>query len=1273
MASPALYLSPHPHNFQNAKVLVALEYGRSKTRVVEIRGPAAGDTRSQLPMSRFPSLETESKLCIHGATAVAHYLAPDRMRGCSGKEASLVQQWVNFADSELLQPACAWVFTVLGLLKHNTKDVERAQLDLKKILRFLDDHLRLRTYLVGEGVTLADIAVSCSLLLPYKHAFEPDFRKPYVNVNRWFLTCVNQAEFTRALGAVRLCEKIVPVTAEKCTGPQQLGQNSLSPSRVPLAEEPVKKTAAQLKKDAMKKEKMEKFLQKQDKLKEQQQRQPEKKAKAEKKEKKDLGVIIYDVPTTPGEKKDVNCSMPDSYSPQYVEAAWYPWWEKQGFFKPEYRHAISKPAPKGMFMICIPPPNVTGSLHLGHALTNAIQDSLTRWHRMRGEMTLWNPGCDHAGIATQVVVEKRLWRQSKRTRHDLGRQSFIEEVWKWKNEKGDRIYHQLRKLGSSLDWDRACFTMDPKLSRAVEEAFIRLHDEGVIYRSTRLVNWSCTLNSAISDIEVDKKELTGRTLLPVPNYTEKVEFGVLVSFAYKIDGSGEEVVVATTRVETMLGDSAVAVHPQDPRYQNLKGKFVVHPFCDRKMAIVFDDFVDMDFGTGAVKITPAHDQNDYEVGLRHGLEFINIMDDNGYLINVPEPFLGMKRFDARKAVLEALIQKGLFKEVKENPMVVPVCSRSKDVVEPLLKPQWYVRCAEMAKMAADVVRNGDLKIIPETHLKTWFNWMDNIRDWCISRQLWWGHRTPAYFVTVSDPSVPAGEDADGNYWVSGQTQEIARQKAAKKFNVSPDQISLRQDEDVLDTWFSSGLFPFSIFGWPNETDDLKAFYPGTLLETGHDILFFWVARMVMLGLKLTGKLPFKEVYLHAIVRDAHGRKMSKSLGNVIDPLDVIFGITLEGLYAQLLESNLDPVEIERAKAGQKSDYPDGIPECGTDALRFALCAYTSQGRDINLDVNRILGYRHFCNKLWNATKFAIRGLGENFTPETAVQDPSRGSLIDRWVLSRLSHAVELCNRGFGQYDFPGVTTAVYNFWLYELCDVYLECLKPVFGGSDENAAHVARNVLYTCLDVGLRLLSPFMPFVTEELYQRLPRRSAQEPPSITVTPYPQCEENCWRDEELDRNVEFVTSIIRAIRSLRADYNLTKTKADCYLTCSDENTAALVNMFSSYIQTLSSSKSVSTLVHEECPAGCALAIASDRCTVHLMLKGLIDAEKEVSKLRNKQSDVQKQVAKLTEKLSKPDYQTKVPQKIQEMDSEKLKQIETELQKVEDGIKTFEKLI
>ncbi|MGH0137953.1 UNVERIFIED_CONTAM: hypothetical protein FKN15_030380 [Acipenser sinensis] len=515
-------------------------------------------------------------------------------------------------------------------------------------------------------------------------------------------------------------------------------------------------------------------------------------------------------------------------------------------------------------------------------------------------------------------------------------------------------------VGESLtlaDITVACSLLLPfkyKLSYAVQEAFVQLHEEGVIYRSKRLVNWSCSLNSAISDIE---KELTGRTLLPVPGYKDKVEFGVLVSFAYKIEGSDEEVIVATTRIETMLGDTAVAVHPQDARYQHLKGKTVVHPFCDRKLPVVFDEFVDVNFGTGEMKagegscpvdwiledvvvvvvviITPAHDHNDWEVGQRHDLEFINIIDENGFLINVPPPFLGMKRFDARKAVLEALKQRGQFKEVKDNPMVVPVCSRSKDVVEPLLKPQWYVSCEEMGRQAAEAVRSGELKIIPETHLKTWFNWMDNIRDWCISRQLWWGHRIPAYFVTVNDPSVPPGEDTDGKYWISGRSEEEALEKAAKVFGVPAEKISLRQDEDVLDTWFSSGIFPFSIFGWPNQTQDLRVFYPGTLLETGHDILFFWVARM--------------------------------------------------GLHAQLVDSNLDPVEIEKAKEGQKSDYPNGIPECGTDALRFALCAYTSQGRDINLDVNRILGYRHFCNKLWNATKFAIRVLGEDFKPVAKAQ------------------------------------------------------------------------------------------------------------------------------------------------------------------------------------------------------------------------------------------------------------------------------------------------
>ncbi|XP_067319433.1 valine--tRNA ligase [Anolis sagrei] len=1270
---PTLYLSPHPDNFQNLCVLVAARYGHHEPKVVNLP-PDTELENPSISIPKLPALEMQAGIYVSGPAAVSFLLSSDALRGQGPEASALIRQWISFANLEVAPAACAAAFSVLGVSKQNKQVTDRALAELRNLLGVLDGHLKLRTYLVGEAVTLADVTVACALLLPYKYVLDQALRSSYTNVTRWFLTCINQPEFQAVLGPVKLCEQALGADPSKQNLRESAtGSETQLPEQKDLTEPPPK-SASQLKKEAKKKEKLEKFQQKKEKS--QQQQQGEKKPKAEKKEKKDLGIITYNISTKQGEKKDVTASMPDSYSPQYVEAAWYPWWESQGFFKPEYgRRCVSEPNPRGIFMMCIPPPNVTGSLHLGHALTNAIQDSLTRWHRMKGETTLWNPGCDHAGIATQVVVEKKLWKEQGKTRHDLGRELFIKEVWKWKNEKGDRIYHQLKKLGSSMDWDRACFTMDPKLSRAVEEAFIRLHEEGVIYRSKRLVNWSCTLNSAISDIEVDKKELTGRTLLPVPGYKEKVEFGVLVSFAYKIEGSDDEVVVATTRIETMLGDTAVAVHPQDPRYKHLHGRSVVHPFTKRLLPILCDDFVDMEFGTGAVKITPAHDQNDYEVGLRHGLDFITIFDEDGFLINVPPPFLGMKRFDARRAVLEALKEKGLFKEVKDNPMVVPVCSRSKDVVEPLLKPQWYVRCDTMARGAAEAVRRGDLRIVPDFHLKTWFNWMDNIRDWCISRQLWWGHRIPAYFVTVNDPSVPPGEDMDGKYWVSGRSEQEAKEKAAKVFKVTADKISLRQDEDVLDTWFSSGLFPFSIFGWPNPNEDLHVFYPGTLLETGHDILFFWVARMVMLGLKLTGKLPFREVYLHAVVRDAHGRKMSKSLGNVIDPLDVITGITLEGLHAQLLDSNLDPAEIERAKQGQKSDYPNGIPECGTDALRFALCAYTSQGRDINLDVNRILGYRHFCNKLWNATKFAIRGLGEGFQPQPRPQPSGSESLIDQWILSRLSHAVELCDTGFKAYDFPGITTAIYNFWLYELCDVYLECLKPVFAGQDEAAIQTSRNALYTCLDAGLRLLSPFMPFVTEELFQRLPRRCpSSDPPSICVTSYPSTEEYRWRNEGLDNTVDFVLNIIKAVRSLRADYNLTKTKADCYLQCLDAETAAAVAHCSEYIRTLSSSKQVFILEPgKAAPSGCAVAIASDKCTVHLLLKGLIDAEKEISKLTSKKAELQKQILRLRERMESPDYAAKVPAKVQEADAAKLKQSETELQKSEEAIENFKKML
>ncbi|PIO38859.1 hypothetical protein AB205_0043880 [Aquarana catesbeiana] len=909
----------------------------------------------------LPCLLSPSTGSVWGAWAVSYMLAPESLSGDGDQRSfSLIKQWVNYAETDVLPAA-------YGIDHKPTRD--RARVELHRILEVLDSHLKVRTYLVGERLSLADIAVSCCLIYPFSKVISPSTRQNFANITRWFLTCVNQPQFKEIIGVVALFNGDLKSS--------NLHTPSAPTSTAAVVNGPPK-TAAQLKKESKKKEKLEKFQQKQDKIKVQ---QTEKKPKVEKKEKKELGVITYDIPTPAGQKKET------------LE-------NKMAIVAICYRTSISEPNPKGTFMMCIPPPNVTGSLHLGHALTNAIQDSLTRWHRMRGELTLWNPGCDHAGIATQVVVEKKLWRERGKTRHDLGREAFIDEVWKWKNEKGDRIYHQLRILGSSLDWDRACFTMEPKLSNAVQEAFIRLHEAGVIYRSKRLVNWSCTLNSAISDIEVDKKELTGRTVLPVPGYKEGVEFGVLVSFAYKVQDTGEEVVVATTRVETMLGDTAVAVHPQDQRYQHLKGKSVIHPFANRLLPIVFDEFVDMSFGTGAVKITPAHDQTDYEVGLRHSLDFINIMDDNGLLVNVPKQFLGMKRFDARRAVFEALKEKGLFKEIKDNPMVVPVCSRSKDIVEPLLKPQWYVRCDEMGKKAADVVRNGHLSIKPEFHTKTWFSWMDNIRDWCISRQLWWGHRIPAYFVTINDPSVPPGEDTDGKYWISGRSEEEARQKAAKQFNVAPAKVTLKQDGDVLDTWFSSGLFPFSIFGWPNE----KSFTSASLE----------------------------------------------------DPLS------------------------------------------------------SSQFR--------------------------------------------------------------------------------------------------------------------------------------------------------------------WRHEETERKMDLALLIVKSIRSLRADYNLTKTKADCYVRCEDADTRAVVAAYTSYITVLSSSRSLMILQPADpAPVGSAVNTASDKATVYLILKGLIDVEKEVAKLQVKKTELSRQLEKLQERVSGADYRNKVPTAVQQQDADKMKQLETENQKVVEALSSFQTMM
>jgi valyl-tRNA synthetase len=643
-------------------------------------------------------------------------------------------------------------------------------------------------------------------------------------------------------------------------------------------------------------------------------------------------------------------------------------------------------------------------------------------------------------------------------------------------------------------------------------------------------------------LEVENKDIPGRTLMSVAGYDpkEKFEFGVLNEFAYEVEGTGERIVVATTRIETMLGDTAIAVHPEDKRYTHLHGKFVVHPFIHRRIPVVCDDIaVDMEFGTGAVKITPAHDFNDYEVGKRHNLEFINILNDDGTFNENAGPYAGMKRFHVRNKIIEDLKAKGLFVGVKDNVMTVPICSKSGDIIEPLMKPQWWVKCEGMAEKAMKAVTDGELKIAPKVSEGDWFRWLGNINDWCISRQLWWGHQAPAYFVNIEGETH---DNMDDEMWVSGQDEAAARVEAERKF--PGKKFTLEQDPDVLDTWFSSGLWPFSIQGWPEQTFEMEHFYPASLLETGWDILFFWVARMVMLGIQLTGKVPFSEVFCHAMIRDAHGRKMSKSLGNVIDPVDVIEGISLEGLHKKLYEGNLDPREIKKAEAGQKADFPKGIPECGTDALRFALCAYTTGGRDINLDILRVEGYRKFCNKLWNATRFALMKLGSDFKPAASAEPTGNESLADKWILTKLNKCAIETNKALEERNFMVATNTVYQFWLYELCDVYIEVVKPICDADttgDEAATArkvTAQNTLYTVLEAGLKLMHPFMPFVTEELFQRLGRRPGQEINSIVKASFP-VENKAYDFPEATKEFETVFEGVKAIRSIATQLNQKK--------------------------------------------------------------------------------------------------------------------------------------
>ncbi|KAF9575076.1 hypothetical protein EC968_004301 [Mortierella alpina] len=850
------------------------------------------------------------------------------------------------------------------------------------------------------------------------------------------------------------------------------------------------------------------------------------------------------------------------YDTSTVESGWYEWWESQGFFAPrsasaEGLNSVSgaaddKTSQVSRFTMLTPPPNVTGYLHIGHALTASIQDSIIRWRRMRGESVSWVPGMDHAGISTQTVVEKKLMREQKLTRHDVGRDSFIEQIWDWKYLHGDRITQQLKRLGASMDWDQSFFTLDETRTEAVQSAFIKLFRDGLVYRDTRLVNWCCALETVISDIEVEHEEITGRTMLNVPGRLKKVEFGVLHDFAYKIDGDEtQELVVSTTRIETMLGDEAVAIHPDDTRYTHLHGKHVVHPISGRRLPIICDpELVDMTFGTGVVKVTPAHDPNDFA------------RSDNDEDLSRPK---NMNRFDARDRIVEELKELGVYRgENTNHAMRLGKCSRSGDVIEPMVMPQWYIKCDGMAQRALKDAESKNLTFHPESAIKDWNRWLENIQDWCISRQLWWGHRIPAYKPIFEDgvqsKNVFGVESGDGPWFVAeseAQASVQIQQFLAEK-NLQQLRYRIVQDEDVLDTWFSSGLLPLSALGWTGGSK-IPQRYPTNMIETGTDIMFFWVARMVMLCTHLAGQVPFKDIMFHAMVRDAQGRKMSKSVGNVIDPTHVIEGISLKDLKATLEGGNLAAKEVKRSQTQMEKDFPRGIKASGADALRFALVASTQQSRQINLDLSNVTSAQHFANKLWNVSAFyrtrqndalhsssvsAETVLAHGLT-ELRKSSHSSFSLAERFIMSRLADTVGKANAGMERLEPSATTEILRKFIIQDLCDVYVEFIKPtLFAGDEASKEQKSRlfKVLQTCFDASLRMMHPFMPFVTEELWQRMLPETAPEVTSIMTSSFPTSMDlEPWKDEAAERDMEIALGLIQASRSLRQSHQVPMSK------------------------------------------------------------------------------------------------------------------------------------
>ncbi len=928
--------------------------------------------------------------------------------------------------------------------------------------------------------------------------------------------------------------------------------------------------------------------------------------------------------------------MDKTFDPKAIELRWYQTWEENGWFAPS---GEGRP-----YCIMIPPPNVTGSLHMGHAFQDTIMDGLIRYHRMKGDNTLWQVGTDHAGIATQMVVERLLEAEGK-TRHDLGREKFIERVWQWKEESGGTITRQLRRMGCSVDWSSERFTMDEGLSEAVKEVFVRLYEEGLIYRGKRLVNWDPVLHTAVSDLEVLSQE----------------ENGHLWHMRYPLTNGTGHLVVATTRPETMLGDCAVAVHPGDERYSHLLGEFVELPLTGRKIPIIADEHVDPEFGSGCVKITPAHDFNDYEVWLRHRDETAIADQPHGGLMNIftvdaairandegdrgfiPERYIGMDRYDARKAIIADLEEQGLLEKIEDHRLMVPRGDRSGAVIEPFLTDQWYVKIEPLAKPAIEAVESGHIRFVPDNWKNTYFDWMRNIQDWCISRQIWWGHRIPAWY------------DEQGNVYVGRSESEVRQQHGLA------DDYPLKQDEDVLDTWFSSALWPFSTLGWPEETERLRTFYPTSVLVTGFDIIFFWVARMIMMGLKFMDEVPFHEIYVHGLVRDAEGQKMSKSKGNVLDPLDVIDGIELEALVAKRTSGMMQPHLAKKIEKQTRKQFPNGIPAYGTDALRFTFASQATTGRDIVLSLNRIEGYRNFCNKLWNASRYVLMNVG--LKPD--LRGEREHSVADRWILSRLQQVAKEVADSIEGYRFDHAAQALYEFTWNEYCDWYLELTKPVLNSeqSSEEQKHAARHTLVTVLETLLRLIHPIMPFITEEIWQQVKETAGVEGETIMLQPWPEPDESLF-DADAEREMRWVMDFILGIRRIKGEMNISPGKPVPVLLANvsteDERFLAANRH---YLDFLARTESVEILKPGETPPEAATALVGEM-EVLIPMADLIDKEAELARLEKEIAKLRAEVEQAEKKLSNPGFTDKAPEAVVEKERRKLDNARSAMEKLND---------